>query len=181
MTDAVIDKELHKTLLQDLDSVCLMAGIPKALIYESATATLGHKELNWLVSYPEQLIANNSLLLTGKHDPTADTKMMAMTASMLRNFIDARVIPLNTLLDRAEAGQVPDPRVLLIPNLYVRLHGKTLPSWKIQQVYDILLSRYISGRLTVAYVEDPKALEAEYGLLFWGHLQAHFQHVGGVA
>ena len=58
----------------------------------------------------------------------------------------------------------------MIPNLYLCSLGKTLPAWKIQTLFDLLLSRYTAGHLTVFYVEDMQALAQDYGPMFAGHL-----------
>jgi hypothetical protein len=101
--------------------------------------------------------------------------MMAMAAALLRNYIDARVITVQTLLEASEHHhEIPDPTVLLIPNLFVRQGGKGIPSWKMSLIYDLLLSRFTAGRVTVAYVEDMNLMAADYGALMAQHLKAGY-------
>lgn len=170
----VLDPEKHARLIEDQDHICEKAGIPKSFIHKSCKEDLNPVELDWLVHYHRNRLEGNNLLLTGVSDVPVEVKMMGMTASMLRNFIDARVIPLNTLFQMVEEGNSPECTVLFIPNLYLRMYGKALPAWKVQQVYDFILARFVAGKATVVYVEDPKALEQEFGPLFYNHLMNHF-------
>lgn len=172
---SVIDKDKHARLLQDLDHICETANITKAMIYRSATEFLQPVELDWLQNFYAYRDAGENLLLVGKHTPGPDTKMMAIAAALLRNFIDARVIPLNTLISACEKGDPPDPTVLLIPNLYVWSEGKALPAWKIQSVYDLLLQRLTMGKPVVAYVEELAPMEKSYGQVFAQHLADHYR------
>jgi hypothetical protein len=106
--------------------------------------------------------------------------MMAIAAALLRNFIDARVVPLNTLLSSVDSGKPIDPTVLLIPNLFVRGGGKTVPAWKMQQAYDLLLQRSVSGKLSVVYVESMDGLKEGFGMVFGQHLEGHYEVSAGV-
>lgn len=175
--ESVLHPVVHQRLIADIDNICATANIPQAMIHRSAMDVLTPKELDWLRNVRFMQEQGRGLVLRGAAD--AETKIMAMTAAMLRNFIDARVIPLNTLLQQAEDKAVPTPSVLLIPNLYVRGVGRALPAWKVQIVYDLLLARMTAGKLTVAYVEDMDGLEKDYGQVFFAHLQSHYQIVGG--
>lgn len=172
----MLNNEHHDRLIKDLDNICRVANIPKQMMHKSAGEFLSVEEMKWLVSFPVQQRENRGLVFTGKHTPSPDIKMMAMTAALLRNYVDSRLITVQALLDAHEhrSGELPDPTVLMIPNLFVKQGGKGLPSWKMQIVYDILLSRFAAGRLTVAYVENLGAMGAEYGSLFIQHLETNY-------
>lgn len=178
MTD-VLDKERHQRLLMDADSVCETANIPRTMLERSARDFCGAVELDWLINYPARVHDGRNLLLTGEQSPGPEVKMMAIAAALLRNFIDARVVPLNTLLQILESNDPFEPTVLLVPNLYVRGGGRTLPAWKMQRAYDLLLQRRVSGRLSVVYVESMAALKSEFGLVFAQHLEDHYDVASG--
>lgn len=164
---SVLDPVRHARLLDVQDAVCEQANIPKAFLNESGKKYLTPDEIAWVVGYP----TTGSLLYTGYHKPGADTKMMALTAVLLRNFIDARIMPVSTLLD--QDSEIPDPEVLMIPNLFVKGHGKGLTTWQCQSLYDTLLRRQSRGRRSVVYVENMTAMSVQYGQLFAQHLTAY--------
>jgi hypothetical protein len=171
----VLDSVRHERILADIDNICSRAGIPKQMLSKSAVGICNITELNWLKKFPQFRAANTGLLLTGKHVPAPDIKMMTMAAVLLRNHIDARVITLQTLLDIHKGGnEVPDPTVLLIPNLYQRLGGKGIPSWQLQIAYDILLARFTAGKVSVVYSEHIDHMAAEFGSLLPAHLLANY-------
>jgi hypothetical protein len=104
------------------------------------------------------------LVLEAVHRP--DTRCQAIAASLIRNYVDARVIPLNTLVEAITQGSVPSPTVLLIPNLYMKATVKNLPAWRVQAVYDLLLLRAARNKPTVVYVESLKGVVETYGQPF---------------
>ena len=102
------------------------------------------------------------LLLHGISRP--DTRCQSMAAALVRNYVDARVIPLNTLIEgNINGNHAPSPTVLLIPNLFMSAMGKNIPAWRVQAMYDVLLERSTKSKPTVAYVEDLKGLVTMYG------------------
>jgi len=178
---AILDNQMHSRLLDNLDELCAIANVPKAMLSQSATHYLSPVELDWLRNFRTYQSRNIGLSLTAANERSPDVKMMAMAAALMRNFVDARVLPVNTVLQIAEDGGSLDCTVLLIPNLLIRALGKALPAWKVQMLYDVLLQRFVSNRLTVVYVESMSALETEYGSVFANFLRENFvQSKGGV-
>lgn len=172
--NAVLDKAYHARIMADAESLCEIANIPRSMLQHSAKEYCAPKEIDWLVNYPVMKDSGRGLVLVGEHHPGPETKMMAMAGALLRNYIDARVVPLNTLLTSIEKGYPLDPTVMLIPNLFVKYGGKTLPSWQMQQVYDLLLQRHVAQRPTVLYVEDLNALEIAYGQVLAQHIRDNY-------
>lgn len=178
--DTVLDNVRHARLLADLANICETANIPKSMIHQSAKEHCGPVEIDWLVNFNQYKEKGIGLLMTGLV-PMLDTRMMAITAALLRNFIDARMLPLNSVLDDKEKGELDQPTVLVIPNLFLRSFGKSLPAWKVQILYDVLLGRLVANKPTVVYVEDMSALEKEYGQVFVQHLHGHYKLMKGAA
>lgn len=170
----ILDPVKHERLIADIDHVQEMANIPRGFITKSMTEFCPADDIEFVKHFPKHKAAGTAgLLMVGTTN--ADTRMMAMCGAFLRNFMDARVIPLNTLLTAQEAGDVPSPTVLLIPNLYIKSVGKSLPAWKIQVLYDLLLSRYVAGKTTIAYTEDLGGMENAYGQVFADHLKTNYK------
>lgn len=170
---SVLHPAVHAKLLDDLPGVCARANIPIEAIKTSAMGVLAPKELAWLHSLAKRpgRVDGRGLMLIGGD---GEDKLIAICAALLRNFIDARVISLNSLLD----GGFGMPSVVLIPNLYIK-SSTVLPSWKVQQLYDILMSRKAGALLTVGYIEDLATLKKDYGAVFERHIKNNYDTIPG--
>lgn len=165
--ESVLSPVVHRRLVEDLDNVCITANIPKHMIHESATQYVSVVELDWVRNFRSYQQIGKGMVLTATH---ADTKMMAITAALLRNFIDARIMTISAVLETDA-----NPTVLLIPNLYITAMGRSMPAWQVQKVYDRLLERYAQGKPSVVYVENMSGLEKDYGPVFARHLRDHYK------
>lgn len=175
---SVLDPVAHARIIADVDAVVKRAGIPKAALSQSATDVCCGPELEWLRDYRKNAAAVRGLVLHGQPaagGPGPERKMIAICAALVRNYVDAQVRSLNAIVDGMEAGERPDCTVLLIPNLFVKQGAKTLPSWQMQKVYDLLLDRLTSSQITCCYVESLDALGAEYGMNFSQHLRDSYE------
>jgi hypothetical protein len=165
----VLDPVRHARLLEDLDHICAVANIPQKYVKESMTSHCTAKEVDWVVNFHMHRNVSPGLLLVDR--PNVTNACCAIGGALLRNFIDARVMTLTSLLDAASSGDVPTPTVMIIPNMFVSSYGKQLPAFKVAHLYDILLSRATSNLPTVVCVEDIDAMTAAYGLAFADHLK----------
>jgi len=162
----VLDPEgFHKRLLAELPRLCIQAGIHPSYVEEHLDKYCTKSECDWVRSFlTNQKAYLRGLVLEGSKP---DTRCQAIAACLLRNYVDARVISLNNILERYEEHDVPQPTLLLIPNLYVTVTGKGLPGWRIQAIYDILMQRISMGKPSVLYVEDMTSLKQAYGMPFF--------------
>ena len=159
----VLDAKEHSRIIADFERVCTVAGIQGHFMYESMTKYCGSVEVDWVKkfwTYKAQGIPG--LLLHGAKRP--DTRCQSIAAALVRNFVDARVIPLNTLIESTmNGGHPPSPTVLLIPNLFMMAMGKQIPAWRVQAMYDLLLERSTKSKPTVVYAESLTGLTGVYG------------------
>src|SRR5512135_3511542 len=146
---SILNKVDHAQLLKDIEHVCEVANIPQAYLHHSMTEVCNEAEIEWVRNFPAYRAGGlGGLCLTGTN---SEPRCMAIVAALLRNFIDARIVTLNTLIEASKTASVPDPTVLVIPNLFVSTAGKSMTSWQIQAIYDILLHRFITNKPTVVY------------------------------
>lgn len=166
MTTGLLDAKEHSRIIADFDRVCTTAGIQGHFLYESMTKHCGPTEVNWVKKFWKHKAEGCSgLALVGVTRP--DTRCQSIAAALVRNYVDARVIPVNTLIEHAVNGGAPSPTVLIIPNLFMVATGKNLgPAWRAQALYDLLLERSIKNKPTVVYVENLTSLAATYGQPF---------------
>jgi len=171
----ILNKDVHAGLLADIDGIAETAGVQPRFLHSSMTEHCGAAEVDWVKHFKRYRAEGlPGLLLDGIQKP--DTRCQAIAAALLRNFIDARVMPLNQVLELQKAGHMPQPSVLLIPNLYILLPGKGLPPWQVQAIYDVLLHRAVKSMPTVAYVQDKDEMSKVYGIPFADFLSG-FRHV----
>jgi hypothetical protein len=160
---SVLDPKEHSRIIANFEQVCTVAGIQGHFMYESMLTYCGPDEVTWVRKFWDyKRDGISGLILHGVKRP--DTRCQSIAAALVRNFVDARVIPLNTLIESTLNGSTPpSPTVLIIPNLFVSAMGKNMPAWRVQAIYDLLLERSIKSKPTVAYVEDLTGLVALYG------------------
>lgn len=171
----VLDAKEHSRIIADFERVCTTAGIQGHFLYESMTKYCGPIEVDWVVKFWTHLRQGvPGLVLHGVTRP--DTRCQSIAAALVRNYVDARVVPLNTLIESTLDGAVPpSPTVLLIPNLYVGATGKAVPAWRVQVMYDLLLERSTKNKVTVVYVEHMVGLVGLYGEPFHDFLSRFTQ------
>lgn len=167
----ILDKLEHGPILRDIDNIAAKAGVQVRYIKNSMSDVCSPKIISWVKSYRSLLEKGNlGLVLEGVSKP--DSICQSIAGALLRNYIDAKVVPLNQLLDRYEEGTMPNPTVLLIPNLYVKIGAdKGIAPWRMQQVYDILLERASQSKSTVVYVQSKSEMKDQYGSLILDFLE----------
>lgn len=171
--NGVLDQQYHARIIADRDKICSVAGIHMKFLAESMTLHCGEVEVDWVKKFHRyESEGVPGLLLVNTLRP--DVCCQAIAGALVRNHIDARVIPLNTLLDALEAGEnMIAPHVLLIPNFYMSMGGKGFPAWKIQILYDLMLARSQQMKSSVVCVEDMNGLKQYYGVPFYNYLNSY--------
>jgi hypothetical protein len=168
-TKSMLDAVEHSRILADLEGVCLTASLPQIYLHHSMAEFCNPIDMDWVKNFKQYRSEGvGGLLLLGA---SAETRSMAICGALIRNFIDARIMTLNALIEDKERQ---DPTVLVVPNLFFALHGKPLTSWQIQTLYDALLHRLTVNKPTVVYVESMASLRSEYGPLVADHIETHF-------
>jgi len=174
----VLHKDIHMSLVKNLDKISLATGVPKKFIWsEDDNQVCSRKEWKYIIQCRKYrfegsaglVITNNSTQL---HSPEA--KMMLMAGKLIRNFIDARLVIVQDLLDEMKDGDKDESDVLLIPNFFIPKKGITVPDWQINNLQGLLIKRLCSSNLTILYVEDMEQLKLAYGKAMYDHLNSHY-------
>jgi hypothetical protein len=154
---------VHFRLIMNEAEVCLTAGVQSKFLHESMGVYCSEDEIDYVRHFKQkEKEGQPGLVLVGGKN--VDSRCQAIAAAFVRNFIDARVIPMNSLLERTGDGLLP--HVLVVPNLYISQAGKGLPAWKIQGLYDLLLQRSVQGLSSVVYVQNLSGMLEVYGAPF---------------
>ncbi len=172
---SVLDPVRHLRLIADMDHIAGVAGVHPSFIKYSMIPYCDSTEVDYVMNFRLYRDTFSGLLLLGKDD--ADDRCNSICGALVRNFIDARVVTLTTVLDCAEAYNTPDPTVLIVPNFYMSSYGKTLPSWKVAVIYDVLLQRAAENKPTILAMDSFAAMKQSYGSSIASHLRKFKGHI----
>ncbi len=169
----VLDPEIHGRLVKEIESVARRANIPVQMVWTSMTKFCTDDE----IAYVRELRRKNAVgilglvyegYLTKDSVPVID-RMSAAAAACVRNYINAQVMMVSEIIQHTQAGTMPNPTVLLIPNFYIG-EDDSVPKWRSGVLLDVLYSRKQEGLQTFLYVRDMNDLKADYGSSFVEHL-----------
>lgn len=168
----VLDKHEHGRLVQEIESVARRAGIPVQMVWTSMKDICSEDELEYVRQLrrksPEGVYG---LVYVGKSQGVHSIldRMSAVAAACVRNYINAQVMNVNDVIRNVQAGTMPEPTVLCIPNFYIGAEAD-IPQWRSGALLDMLYSRQQSGLQTFLYVKDMDGLKSDYGESFAEHL-----------
>lgn len=169
----ILDKEYHARLLLDLERHAAKAGIPPEFIWSRMSVYCTADEVAWVKRM--RLGKDHGLCYVGEFSVPVEDKMMAVTGTCLRNFIDARVMPVQEVLSNLKSDHMPYPTVLLIPNFCLsKGEGGDIAQWQSSALLGMLYSRLAKNLKTVLYIGSEQALEKNYGEAFLKHIKAHY-------
>lgn len=169
----ILNKEYHDRLLADLDGFAQKAGIPPAYIWSRLSEFCSVKEAEWVKRM--RLGKDHGLAYVGKFNTPVEDKMMAIAGACLRNYIAAKVMPVQEVLNRVKDDNMPYPTVLLIPNFCLdKDDGGSIAQWQSSSLLGLLYSRLAKNLKTVVYIGSEAALEKNYGEAFLKHIKAHY-------
>lgn len=172
----ILDPGVHGRMLMDLDRVTTQAGIPVSAIWTplSKVCTLP-VEIQWTKRFWLHAQSGVSGLLylgTGFQPPVIE-RFFALAGALVRNFVDARVMTVQDVIERRSGGDPMLFSALLIPNFCLGGNVGKLTDWKMSELSGLLLERFSAGKQTVLYAESEQALSV-YGTVFVEHLNRYF-------
>lgn len=170
----LLDKDYHERLIQDLDQVVSTAGVPASAVWMRLSTVCNEGERLWVKNLRSD--TDCGLLFVGsKSSMDVATKMTAITGVCLRNYTDARVMPVQEVVKRIKDHSIPSPTVLLIPNFCMdKANGGDVPSWEISSLMGLLLDRMGKGLKTLLYATSMGVIQKQYGDSFKALLESKF-------
>jgi hypothetical protein len=161
----LIDPTYHAALLRDVDSVVRAANIPPAMLYRSMVGLCSDDELDYIREIRRHADRGvYGMVLEGLRPSVSPLERFeAMAAACLRNYISARLMTLQEVLERLKDGDMPNPQVLLVPNFCVSVDGGRIAQWEVPELLGLLYARQAEGRQTVVYVQALSSVGAAYG------------------
>lgn len=170
----VIDPQEHARLIKEIESVARRANIPVQMVWTSMTKFCTEDEVEYVREF-RRMRAKGAfgLVYVGTvpdgHKRIID-RMSAVAGALIRNKINAQVMMVGDVIREQQAGTLPNPTALLIPNFY-DASSADIPKWRSGALLDMLYSRQQEGAQTFIYVSDWKKMEADYGSSFGEHLK----------
>lgn len=90
----------------------------------------------------------------------------AIAAGFMRNLVDARVYNLAEVIYLEQDYSLPEPSVLVIPDLFDP--ATSIAKWEIKYIHAALARRNFAAKWTIGMTTDLKAALAAYGQSFEG-------------
>ena len=100
--------------------------------------------------------------------------MQLVAGTLLRNFVNAKVMTLHNVLDAMREQRMPCPSVLLIPNFFDHQDASVM-DWQASLLLDCLMSRKIQGQQTILHVSDMVLFRETFGNNFHKFLAMNFK------
>lgn len=171
-----LNREYHERLLANLTLFTHIANIQPKYIWSSLKDYCKSNDLEWVKTI--KLQDTTGMYYSGKcHQPVEDV-MSAIAGAMLRNYIDARMMTLQEVINHLKDNDMPAPTVLLIPNFYLSANnGGKVATWEVSDLLGMLLQRMSQNLKTIIYINDVKGMEKEYGSTFADHITKHYEAV----
>jgi len=175
---SVIDPAIHQPLLDDWENIAREANVPVGCLEVPMKSTCTDAEIEYVKALRRKASENKYGLVYMGDKPTypMTNRMIAITAACLRNYIEARVMTLDEVLQNVKKGDMPSPTVLLIPNFHVgNSEGGKIADWQVSGLLSMLYDRQVSGKQTFLYVRSLKGIQTAYGDVFAQHILANFE------
>jgi hypothetical protein len=159
----VLVPEVHYRLVEDLDHVAASAGVPPIYLTRSMEGVCSQEEIDWFLSNPLSTNSDSAGLVYTSLSFNEE-RLILLAAAFLRNYINAKIMSLQQVIDVCSKGGSPNCTVLLIPNFYLsRDSGGDISSWKISYILGMMYDRLSKNQLTVIHCETLSAMAASYG------------------
>ena len=178
ISKGIIDEDYHDMLLADLEGLTRQAGIPVDYVWQPLSNYIGEVEYNYVNSL-KQDDCKLGMAYTGKvADPPVNERMMAIAGACLRNYINAKVMTVQDVLQALKDDSMPSPTVLLIPNFCMgKTTGGHLADWEKSSLLGLLYRRQQRSQKTIVYVSSKGDLIETLGQPFAEHLYNNFVRI----
>ena len=171
----LLNRDYHARLLQALDKWTSVAGIPPQFVWSKLSTYCNNKDIAWVKKLRDDNF--HGVVYVGKPDELQiENRMMAIVGACLRNYLDARFIPLQTVLQLLKDEDMDNPSVVLVPNFcdVTAKDKKMVTSVQSSILLGWLYSRLSKNLKTVMYVGSMEAVIHSYGPTMWSHLKTHY-------
>lgn len=172
----VLNPNQHFALVNDIQKYAKQAWIPEEYIYHSMVDYTDGPEIEWMQDwYAHRRNGVYGLVLTKNLDDAAVIpRMSAIVGCALRNFIPAKVMPLQDIISGLKNETSMTQDLICCPNFFLGDGSGEVASWQVSTLLGWLYSRMSQEKYTVVFVSDLNKMKAAYGASFLAFFQEHF-------
>lgn len=148
----VCNASKHEPLIANLDMVLENSGVTLDALCTSASKVCTKAEIDFLVGYHQH---GKGLIYYGEVEHVYK-RMEAITAALVRNFIDARLMTVHDMIELYSEGLL-DAQVLVIPDFFTKLcENKTHDEFLRQKLnaYSFLIKMRQQGIRAIIHAHD---------------------------
>ena len=175
----VLDEIRHKRLVMQKGKFASDAGIAPHFIWTPIAETNPtEEEQTWVKRYKLHRSEGYSGLLYVGHqfDPTIEVRMSGITGALVRNFIRARMMSMETVYQFMKSGEAPVATCLLLPTFTAAKADDRRQS----MVSDMLIQRWGDPQSqTVLCAPSLEVIGAVYGGFVRDHVAATYKTIEG--
>lgn len=180
-SQSCLDPEKHGPLIDDIYRYAAMAGLGGSNmrhIWEPIEKHGLSEEETLMLKNIKKLSKRGQAgaLYVGQDSGMIADRFMALTGCMVRNYVDARYVPLERAIDEFKEQGAVSAAVACIPNFHT--DATCLKDWRISLLYDLLLQHMSEGKLIIGYVQDMAKMETDYPATMCAFLKANFLPIG---
>lgn len=168
-----------KALVMNIEKYAKDAGIPAHYIYRSMFDFTENGVADWMRYYKGNLRRGiyGACLVS---DDDALKKFSAVIGCAIRNYINARLMTIQEVIDSRKEGLKLSYELIAVPNFYVsKEEGGNIPTWDSALLLSWLYERYAASQQTVIYVSNMQNLGSAYGTAFQKFITNHYETIGG--
>jgi len=160
----VLDKDVHRRLLQDLDHVAEDAGIDKSWVAIPMGQVCRESLVRWVRRFKFHPGERRHSVLVTCPDEAADDVCGAVAGALLRNFIRVRVMTLHELVTAYREGEALDATCVVVPRCAPQSVGSEYQRALVTQtIFDVLGARRRGRMQTMFTASSERRVLDAYG------------------
>lgn len=170
-----LQKGKHDILEDQIHFISDQTRIPERFIrHVAAKDYCTEEEMAWIRASKKNISDGSLGMILYGHQPKIQNKLLAIGATLVRNYVDARVYSLSELLQLLDARYVepPDCTVLIVPDLCVSDY--VIPKGQVHKLTGYLYKRFAVQKAMIAYVDQIELVGATYGRAMLDHLLTNY-------
>jgi hypothetical protein len=172
----ILEVESHYPLVERLEDFAAQANVPSYYVYNTRMADYCSKEeIDYARKFRSWTSQNVAGLLYMGSLQSVEDRMLAMAGALLRNYIQVRVLTMQSLVAALRELDPVDETMVMVPNFFLYSgSGSSMPEWQAAMLSDWLIGRFTKGKQTAVYVSDLDGCMERLGGMVMNHFRSHY-------
>lgn len=159
---SILHKKHHKELLAHLPQTLRRANIPEVYVHTPMSRVCQPAEIEFIRKYRTNT-KRGIFGLVFVQQKNVHARMCAMIGAFLRNYIDARLFGLESIIAAMEDKENPSGTVVCIPDFVLKGITTSHADWRLLKVSAWLQERYSRELQTIIAIDSPADVRTFYG------------------